>query len=111
MSPRTLRRHCAKTGLRLAAYKQALRRESVMQLLVTDLSIGTIAARLGFASSQTLARFIKKAFGSTATALRRQARRTVARKRLVSAVPGANADRGAAGPSRQPLSATATNGR
>lgn len=74
MSARTLRRHCARVGLRLDVQRRTLRRELVMTLLATDLPIAEVANRLGYASSQTLARFLKKSFGVTATQVRRQNR-------------------------------------
>ncbi len=74
ISARTLRRHCARAGLRLDVQRRALRRELVMILLATDLPISDVAHRLGYASSKTLARFLKKTFGATATHMKRRMR-------------------------------------
>lgn len=71
MSARSLRRHCANAGLPLARRRKDLRADEVRRLLAMDLPVATIAQRLGFSSSQTLARFLKQRFGRTATQLRR----------------------------------------
>jgi AraC-like DNA-binding protein len=47
-----------------------------LRLLASDLPVRAIALRLGFASSQTFARFLRREFGATATALRLRAPQT-----------------------------------
>lgn len=75
MSSRTLRRYCARAGLHLSIHRNELRREELIVLLSTRLPIAEVADRLGFSSSQTLARFVRKEFGSTPTQMRRWAQR------------------------------------
>jgi AraC-like DNA-binding protein len=70
ISERTLRRRFERRGLQLAAYTKESRLKMVPHLLATDLSLRTVADRLGFASPQTFARFIRREFGETATAIR-----------------------------------------
>jgi AraC-like DNA-binding protein len=40
------------------------------RLLATDLPVTTVSDRLGFGSTQTFARFMRREFGETATAFR-----------------------------------------
>ena len=71
ISERTLRRQFDRRGLRLRDHLVARRREMTLGLLAGDLPVTTVASRLGFASSQTFARFVRRQFGATATDLRR----------------------------------------
>lgn len=71
VSERTLRRRYARLGTRLHDHLGRLRRERALDLLAGGLPVSVIALRLGFASSQTFARWMRKTFGTTATALRR----------------------------------------
>jgi AraC-like DNA-binding protein len=66
-SVRTLRRICARRGLSLAEYRLAAKRELARRLLAAGMPVKEVAARLGFASSQTFARFVRREFGMTAT--------------------------------------------
>jgi AraC-like DNA-binding protein len=66
-SVRTLRRICARRGLSLAEYRVAAKRELARRLLAAGMPVKEVAARLGFASSQTFARFVRREFGMTAT--------------------------------------------
>ena len=76
LSERTFRRRFERKGLRLSNLLGERRRQMALQLLASDLPVGTIAHRIGFASSQTFARFLRREFGTTATALRLRARAT-----------------------------------
>ena len=67
---RTLRRICVRQGLSLAEYRLAAKREMARRLLAAGTPVKDVAARLGFASSQTFARFVKREFGMTATSIR-----------------------------------------
>ncbi|MGZ6988712.1 MAG: helix-turn-helix domain-containing protein, partial [Thermoanaerobaculia bacterium] len=70
LSERTFRRQFERKGLRLSDLLGDRRRQMALRLLASDLPVRTIADRLGFASSQTFARFLRREFGATATALR-----------------------------------------
>ena len=72
ISERTLRRRFERRGLHLAAYTKESRLKMVPRLLATDLSLTTISDRLGFASSQTFARFVRREFNETPTEARRR---------------------------------------
>lgn len=74
VSERTLRRRFAKRGTRPNDRRAALRREGTLALLGGDLPIAAVASRLGFSSSQTFARFVRRVFGTTASAVRRRVR-------------------------------------
>lgn len=74
MSERTLRRRCALLGVCVGEQSASLKRDLTERLLAGDLPIASVAARLGFASSQTLARFVRREFGVTPTSLRRRLR-------------------------------------
>lgn len=74
VSERTLRRRYARAGTRLHDRIDELRRERTLELLRGGLPVSVIALRLGFASSQTFARWVRRAFGATATGLRRRLR-------------------------------------
>lgn len=71
ISERTLRRQFDRRGLRLHDHLVARRREMTLKLLAGDLPVATVASRLGFASSQTFARYVRRQFGATATDVRR----------------------------------------
>jgi len=71
VSERTLRRRYARLGSRLHDHLGKLRRERALDLLGGGLPVSVIALRLGFASSQTFARWVRRSFGFTATELRR----------------------------------------
>ena len=74
LSERTFRRQFERHGLRLSDLLGERRRQMALQLLASDLPVRTIAHRLGFASSQTFARFLRREFGATATVLRLRGR-------------------------------------
>lgn len=74
MSERTLRRLFEREGLCLRDCLQGRRRELTVHLLEGHLSVGSVAERLGFSSSQTFARYLRREFGMTATGLRRSMR-------------------------------------
>ena len=71
VSERTLRRRYARLGTRLHDHLGRLRRERALDLLAGGLPVSVIALRLGFASSRTFARWVRRTFGMTATELRR----------------------------------------
>src|SRR5512144_1182080 len=71
---RTLRRRFQRRGVRLATYTKESRLKLARHLLASDLSLTTVADRLGFSSPQTLARFVRREFGETATAARQRLR-------------------------------------
>lgn len=71
ISERTLRRRFARQGTRIHDHRDALRRERALDLLGGELPMSTVAVRLGFTSSQTFARYVRQAFGRTATEVRR----------------------------------------
>jgi AraC-like DNA-binding protein len=72
VSERTLRRQFERRGVRLCDLLQERRRDLTRRLLAGDLPVGTIALRLGFSSSQTFARYLRREFGTTARELRRR---------------------------------------
>lgn len=80
VSERTLRRRFKRRGLRLVDYLKESRRRFAERLLLTDLPLMTVSNQLGFGSTQTFARFMRREFGVTATAVR---------QRLRPAAPGA----------------------
>ena len=73
LSERTFRRRFERQGLRLSDLLGEWRRETAVRLLASDLPVRTVAHRLGFSSSQTLARFLRREFGMTARGIRRRA--------------------------------------
>lgn len=83
-SVRTLRRICARQGLSLAEYRDAAKREMARRLLTAGTPVKDVAARLGFSSSQTFARFVRREFGMTATRI--QQLRPEPREVLVTSV-------------------------
>lgn len=72
ISERTLRRRFERKGMRLAAYTKECRLKLARRLLATDLPLSTVSDRLGFSSPQTLARFMRREFGETTTAVRQR---------------------------------------
>lgn len=74
LSERTFRRQFERHGLRFSNLLGERRRQMALQFLASDLPVRTIAHRLGFASSQTFARFLRREFGATATVLRLRGR-------------------------------------
>lgn len=74
VSERTLRRRFQKQGLRLSDLLSERRRSEALRLLAGDLPLKSIALLLGFASTQTLARYLRREFGVTATVLRKELR-------------------------------------
>ena len=70
ISERTLRRRFERRGLRLAAHVRESRLRLAERLLATELPLTTVSDRLGFGSTQTFARFMRREFGETATAVR-----------------------------------------
>ena len=71
-SARTLLRWFRKEGVSARGYVARVRRHLALELLAKDLPVGTIARRLGFSSAQSLARFLRREFGVTASELRRR---------------------------------------
>ena len=74
ISERTLRRQYERKGLRLCDLLQERRRDLTLRLLAGELPVGAVALRLGFSSSQTFARYLRREFGATARQLRRRFR-------------------------------------
>jgi len=74
ISERTLRRQYERKGLRLCDLLQERRRDLTLRLLAGELPVGTVALRLGFSSSQTFSRYLRREFGATARQLRRRFR-------------------------------------
>ncbi len=74
VSERTLRRRFEEQGLRLKDLLCERRRREALRLLAGSLPLKTIALLLGFASTQTLARYLRREFGVTATDLRKELR-------------------------------------
>lgn len=68
---RTLRRLCAERHVNLSACRRVFKRELARELLRSREPLGQVAQALGFASTQTLARYVRTEFGCTATELRR----------------------------------------
>jgi len=71
VSRRTVHRRLALLGTSPRVLITGLRRERTPRLLKEGIPLAEIAARLGFASTQTLARFVRREFGVTATELRK----------------------------------------
>jgi AraC-like DNA-binding protein len=74
VSERTLRRRFQRKRLRLCDLLQKRRRDMTLRLLSGDLPVGAVAERLGFSSSQSFARYVRREFGATARELRRRCR-------------------------------------
>jgi AraC-like DNA-binding protein len=74
ISERTLRRRFERRGLRLADHLKESRRKFAERLLLTNLPLTTVSSRLGFSSTQTFARFMRREYGATATAVRQRLR-------------------------------------
>ncbi len=74
VSERTLRRRFQKQGIRLSDLVSERRRTEALRLLAGNFPLKTIALLLGFASTQTLARYLRREFGVTATVLRKELR-------------------------------------
>lgn len=74
VSERTLRRRFQKQGIRLSDLVSERRRTESLRLLAENFPLKTIALLLGFASTQTLARYLRREFGVTATVLRKELR-------------------------------------
>jgi AraC-like DNA-binding protein len=72
VSERTLRRRFQRKRLRLCDLLQKRRRDMTLRLLSGDLPVGAVAERLGFSSSQSFARYVRREFGATARELRRR---------------------------------------
>lgn len=72
ISERTLRRRFERRGFRLADHMKDSRRRLAERLLLTDLPLTTVSDRLGFGSTQTFARFMRREFGATGTVVRRR---------------------------------------
>jgi hypothetical protein len=90
-SERTRRRVYERRGLRLAELLKERRRELTLHLLATDLPVKTVALRLGFSSLQTFARYVRREYGMTATAVRTRLR-DGGKASGPSALPGAPGD-------------------
>jgi hypothetical protein len=73
---RTRRRNLARIGTSMHDEKRATRRRLLESLLASALPLKEIASRLGYSSTQTLARFVRSEFGTTATRLRESLRKT-----------------------------------
>ena len=74
ISERTLRRYFQQQGVSLRDCLQRRRRELTVRLLDGHTSVATVATYLGFSSSQTFARYLRREFGTTATCIRRSVR-------------------------------------
>jgi AraC-like DNA-binding protein len=74
VSERTLRRRFKQRGIRLSDLLGERRRQEALRLLAGSVPLKAVALRLGFSSTQTLARYLRREFGATATALRNQLR-------------------------------------
>lgn len=74
VSERTLRRRFQQQGLCLSDLLSERRRSEALRLLAGDFPLKSIALLLGFASTQTLARYLRREFGVTATVLRKELR-------------------------------------
>lgn len=74
VSERTLRRRFERRGVRLSDLLAKRRRREALRLLSEEIPLKAIAPHLGFSSTQTLARYLRREFGSTATLLRKQIR-------------------------------------
>jgi hypothetical protein len=74
VSERTLRRRFQQQGLCLSDLLSQRRRTEALRLLAGNLPLKSIAVLLGFASTQTLARYLRREFGVTATVLRKELR-------------------------------------
>ncbi len=70
LAPRTLRRVCAEKGVSLRAFRALLVIAGARTLLQANFPVKDVAHRLGFSSSQTLARFIRRECGTTARELK-----------------------------------------
>jgi AraC-like DNA-binding protein len=73
VSPRTLRRLCAKKGISLREFRALLIVAAARTLLHSGLPVKDVARRLGFSSSQTFARFLRRECGATASRLHSEA--------------------------------------
>ncbi|MGE5345181.1 MAG: helix-turn-helix domain-containing protein [Acidithiobacillales bacterium] len=74
VSERTLRRRFERFGIPLSGLLGERRRQEALRLLAGDAPLKTVALHLGFSSTQTLARYLRREFGTTATVLRKQLR-------------------------------------
>jgi AraC-like DNA-binding protein len=74
VSERTLRRRFERFGVPLSDLLGERRRQESLRLLAGDAPLKTVALHLGFSSTQTLARYLRREFGTTATVLRKQLR-------------------------------------
>ena len=72
---RTRRRMLARGGAGLNEVKRAARRTLAASLLSSSLPLKEIARKLGYSSTQTLSRFIRKEFGTTPIELRKELQR------------------------------------
>jgi AraC-like DNA-binding protein len=70
LTPRTLRRVCAKKGVSLCEFRAVLIVADATALLCSGLPVKEVARRLGFSSSQRFARFLRREYGMTAGQLR-----------------------------------------
>ena len=69
VSERTLRREYVKAGRTALEHVHHTRRTMALRLLVSRRPISEVARALGFASTQTFSRFVRREFGLTPTAL------------------------------------------
>lgn len=74
VSPRTLRRRFAAAGTSIRCYVHQERRRRVTLLLVADVSVGRVATLLGFSCRESLARFMRREFGCSASEARERFR-------------------------------------
>ncbi|MFE0511447.1 AraC family transcriptional regulator [Streptomyces sp. NPDC058964] len=77
LHPRTLQRRLAAEGLSVTDLVDVVRRDTAERLLVeTDMALGRIARRLGYAEQSALSRACRRWFGVTPSAIRRTARQS-----------------------------------
>lgn len=77
LHPRTLQRRLAAEGLSVTDLVDVVRRDTAERLLAeTDMALGRIARRLGYAEQSALSRACRRWFGVTPSAVRRTARQS-----------------------------------
>jgi AraC-like DNA-binding protein len=65
----------ARGGTSLREVKRAARRSLAASLLASDLPLRELSTRLGYSSTQALARFVRQEFGMTPIQLREELQR------------------------------------
>ena len=74
VSERTLRRDFVRAGASVHDHISRTRRAMAVRLLASSCPLARVAEEIGFASSQTFARFVAREFGFTPSALRKSLR-------------------------------------